>query len=433
LHLKSGVWTLRKDLGLRHIPERLFCFDPLPDNFIIKYFADGYDETKVYHTVGEKFKRTHVDTVLQQYAEKERMGKKNQHILSTDTTKLVVDGTVSVLDVSRVEEGKKMVERNMREINHNPDLDGPITLTFERWETDRTEKRPVKMVGEFPPVEVTLVGRPGQTDIKLKHYAIYSKLPDFGKTYQLTSLSERYNVHFVNDPNNWMTVPSSAQFLVFDEVGYFHNRLDFENLKALTGGRTTSAFTGNCKTYGDSFTPRKDVQVVMLSSRSPYYIYGKWNAVLGRRIMTKEEMDQFHARFEVFRLDGSVEEDRALYSTPDMWSDGQFRGECKSTVDEMFESLTDKQPVEVNVSAMIFAVDTIVYLCRQREPKKKYTIYERVVAVLTELDEGRFWPPLVDTFNACYEGLATKRKGRALATARDRLARQIEEARFDDM
>jgi len=229
-------------------------------------------------------------------------------------------------------------------------------------------------------------------------------------------------------------VPYNAQILVLDEVGYVHNRLSFENLKALTGG-SASAFTGNCKTFGDSFIPRKDVQVIMLSNRPPYDIYGKWNAALGRRIMTREEMDQFHDRFEVFRLDGSVDEDRAICSTPDEWSDEQFRSECKSIVDEMFESLTDQQPVEVNVSAMMMAVDTIVYLCRQREPKKKYTIYVRVVAVLTELDEGRFWPPLVDTFNACYEGLATKRRGRALETARDRLVRQasIEEALFDCM
>ena len=41
LSFKSGVWTLQKALGLHHMPERLFCFDPLPQNFIIKYFADN--------------------------------------------------------------------------------------------------------------------------------------------------------------------------------------------------------------------------------------------------------------------------------------------------------------------------------------------------------------------------------------------------------
>ena len=427
LKLNSDVWTLQKDLGLRHRPEQLLEFFPLPDNFVIKYFVDGYDETKVYHTVGEKFRRIHVDTVLQHHAERECTQKKNQRILSWNMAKLVEDGTVSVLDVSRVEEGKKMYKR---EINNKPDLEGECDLYFERWKTDRTEKRPVKMVGEFPPVEVTLVGRPRQTDIKLKHYAIYSKLPGFGKTYEFKCLSEFYNVHFVNDPNNWTTVPSSAQFLVFDEVGYFHNRLDFEYLKALTGG-TTSAFTA----HGGSFTPRKDVQVVMLSSRSPYDIYGKWNAALGRRIMTREEMDQFHERFEVFRLDGSVEEDRVLHSTPDVWSDDQFRGECKKIVDELFESLTERRSVEGNVEVTIMAIDMIVYLCKQREPEKKFSVDMRVIDILLELEKGRFWPTLVETFTSCYDATATKRKGRALVKARDLLAQRasIEDTRFENM
>jgi len=41
----------------------------------------------------------------------------------------------------------------------------------------------------------------------------------------------------------------------------------------------------------------------------------------------------------------------------------------------------------------------------------------------------------VETFDACYEGMATKRKGRALTTARDRLVRRasMEEALFDGM
>jgi len=111
LMLNGGARTLQNALGLCHMPERLSCFDPLPNNFIIKYFADGYDETKIYHTIGEKFKRVHIDLVLQHHAETERLRKKNRHILSMDTTKLVQDGTVSILDVSRLEQGKKMLQR----------------------------------------------------------------------------------------------------------------------------------------------------------------------------------------------------------------------------------------------------------------------------------------------------------------------------------
>jgi len=327
------------------------------------------------------------------------------------------------------------LHRNVREIRDNPDLNGPITLTFEKYATDGPDNCPVKSVGEFPPTKITIVGRPGQTCIKRKHYAIYSELAGFGKTYHMERLKEMYNVHIVNDTNNWTTVPSNAQILVLDQVGYVHNRLDFENLKALTSG-TGASFSGNCKTYGDSFIPRKDVQVIMLSNRSPYEIYGKWNAALGRRIMTREEMDQFHARFNVFRLDGSVLEDRRLYSTPEGWTEQQVCDECKSIVDRMYTSLTSQQPVERNVTAMISAVDMIVNLCQQRELKKDiFAVDARVAAILTELDEGRFVPSLVETFYTCYEGMATKRKGRALTTARNRLVRQAstEESVFDGM
>ena len=301
-----------------------------------------------------------------------------------------------------------------------PDLDGPITLLFEK--QPATDEHPV------PAVEVTLVGRPGKPEIKQKHYFIYSKMPGFDKTSELKRLAETYNVHFVDNPVNWKRVPYSAQFLVLDRD---HNKLSFEKLKSLTDIFPSKMLLSN------SFRPRNDVQVVMLCDRSPYEIYGKWEAVLQRRrFMDKLQMDKFHDRFEVFCLDGSTKKDRVRGSTPDMWSEIEFRDECKSIVDEIYnETLTDEQPVEIKVMYMIRLVDTIVHLCRQREPTKKYTIRARVVAVLKEVDEGRFWPPLVDIFKACYEPLATRRKGRALVTARDRLIRlaSIERKTFDGM
>ena len=334
-----------------------------------------------------------------------------------DTTKLVADEKVSVRDVSGVEQGKNMLQRYGHEMCRNPDLDGPATLIFEKQPTD---EHPV------PAVEVTLVGRPGQPEIKRKHYVIYSKLPGFDKTYQLKRLAETYNVHFVNNPANWKNVPRCAQFLVLYR---HHSKLSFKQLKALTDILPSKMLLSN------SFRPRNDVQVVMLCDRSPYEIYGKWDAVLGRRVMDKLQMDKFHDRFEVFCLDGSANEDRVRGSTSDMWSKSQFRDECKSIVDEIYKSLTDGQPVERKVTEMIRLVDMIVHLCRQRETKKTCIIYVRVATVLTELDKGRFWPPLVKMFNVCYKGHAIKRKGRALVSARDRLIRQasIEEKTFDAM
>ena len=55
--------------------------------------------------------------------------------------------------------------------------------------------------------------------MKLKHHYIYSRMPGFGKTYSMEKFKATYNAHFVNDTNNWLSVPKKAQFLIFEEVG----------------------------------------------------------------------------------------------------------------------------------------------------------------------------------------------------------------------
>ena len=53
--LNSGVSTLRNALELHSLPERLSEYVNLPRDFIVKYFNDGYDESKICYSIGVKF------------------------------------------------------------------------------------------------------------------------------------------------------------------------------------------------------------------------------------------------------------------------------------------------------------------------------------------------------------------------------------------
>lgn len=428
LFLNSGVSTLQNWLQLRDPPVRVTEYNNLPRDFLLKYFSNGYDQSKVYYTYGNKFTEHFINFVVKENKGTSLIGKKlllNEKIRSLSVQQLVENGILSVSEVPRIYQGKQLLERLNRNECLNEDLDGAVTLTFEVYGTDSVTDLPVK-VGDFPPVQVTIVGRPAQTHVKKKHYYIYSKIPNFGKSFKLKQLAKQYNIQFVRDPSNWIAVPPRAQFLAFDEVGSAHNKLNFENLKALTGGEA-EGFTGNCKSFGDSFTPRADVQVIMLSNNSPYDMYGTWNATLQRRVMTVEDMQQFDERFKVFRLDGSVEEDRIKALEPGTWNDDQFLAECKSIVDRTYAILTTGLPIRKNVIAIEETLDDVVKLCGQRKSGNNGLGVQLVHTVLKDLDNGRFCPTLVATFDTLYEGVLrpTKVKGLRLEAARKKLIGQV--------
>lgn len=257
LHLNSGMSTLQKAIKLRHSPTRLTgCQKRLPDGFVKHCFPRGYDETVIRHTVGDKFQPSYIDSIAGRHDAPLPM-EVGEAERDNDNGRVVDDVTEPSTSTGNAA-GSEYDQRPAAQ--RNPDVEGAlIKIVFDQWDNDPVTGVPVK-TGKFPPVEVTIVGRPRRTDIKYKHYMIYSKAPGFGKTFHLTRLTEQYNFSFVTDANNWVDVPPESQFLIFDEVE--HDQVakpSFAQLKALTGGSAT--FGGNRKMYGASFKPRKDVQV----------------------------------------------------------------------------------------------------------------------------------------------------------------------------
>ena len=437
IFLNSGVSTLQKWLELRSPPKRVTAYFNLPSDFILKYFMNGYDESIIYYSFGDKFTEEFINFIVADNEEKKtspihKNQERSRKILAKDIEELVEEGIVSVAEAPRIQNGKDFFEKRKRDRCVNKDLDGAVTLTFQQYARDSADsvaKRHVK-TGAFPPVQVTIVGRPAAIEVKEKHYYIYSKLPSFGKSFTLERFAEQYNAHFVNDPSNWTNVPSRTQFLMFDEVDCDHGKLTLSNLKALTGGSTTG-FTGNCKSFGDSFTPRKDVQLILLSNESPYDVYGTWNAALQRRVMSTYKMRQFDERFEVFRLDGSVDEDRIKALSPEAWNEDQFLTECRRIVDRMYGGLTNRQSLDDCVMVMEMGVDNIVALCQNRTLGDKLEADGRAFSVFRDFDNGRFWPTLVTTYRTLYQ-LANKFKGRRLEAAQRKLVRRASSVKGED-
>jgi len=429
MFFSSGVLSLRKLLGLRSPPKRLSEYVNLPRDFILKYFNNGYDETMIYYSFGSKFTEAFINNVIEEDKIKkasqiEENRKKNQNILSTDVEELVEEGALSVAVGPRTLLGKFLEERK-RDRCLNKDLDGAVTMKFQEY--DGRTKQPMEN-SKYPPVKAEIVGRPGQTSgHKQKHYYIYSRLPSFGKTYNLERFCEKYNAHIVHHPSKWANIPTSAQFVVFEKVDNGRNKLDFANLKTLTGG-TAWGFKGNGKSFSASIRPRKDTQLILLSNKSPYELYGQWNAKMQRSFMSSERMDQFDKRFKVIRLDGSVEEDRNNALEPEhvdvvALNEDQFLEICKRVFEGVYKMLTEDRTIPNKVHDIERGVDKIVNWSRKREPGyyEEHSAYLLVVTVLKAFDDGRFSPTLTDTFKTLYENAFQKKKGRGLETARGKL------------
>lgn len=428
ISLKSGVQTLKDTLCLSHLPTRINHFKNLPDDFLLDLFPNGYDESKIRQAIGDKFEKAFVSSVINRKLEKVWNSRRNNHIFDAKrTTDLLQDGTITAENYRRVRETKKQVERDLEEENPKPDLDGDYEMTFEQWLADPMTKIPYK-TGTYPAQIVRITGRPGDRVTKQKHYYFYSKSPGFGKTCQLMLFAENYNAHFVSDIKNWVDIPAGWQFLIFEEVG-FDCKLSFNKMKAFTSGRAGGA-SGNCKSYGDSYKPREDVQLIMLSNESPFDVYGTWNAKLQRRLMSKDIRNQFLSRFEVFRLDGDVTEDLVACMAPSDWTEEQFEWEFG----QVFEAVTDKiskKGIRTTQGKIVALIDYMERAKQLLEAKyNEGSTQEAFIAILNRCC-GITVPGLKIVWEEMVKALYSvdgnkKRKGRAFLSQLDRLVEKEE-------
>lgn len=137
------------------------------------------------------------------------------------------------------------------------------------------------------------------------HYFFYSDASGPGKTEVVTYLVRHFNAAVVNDANNWTGVSETVQFLIMDEYGGT-NRLRSEDLKRLTSGNATT-FAGNRKSYGRSYVPRSDVQVILFSDKHLFDCCGTFDRKLNRRTVTPDFARSLLARFHVYKLDEGID------------------------------------------------------------------------------------------------------------------------------
>ena len=145
--------------------------------------------------------------------------------------------------------------------------------------------------------------------VKRKHYYFYSKQPGYGKSTFIQALLAETNASQIVDANNWMNVSKDAQFLVIDEYGPT-NKIPMDKLKGLTAGNA-STFGGNRKSYGKSFQPRKDAQLIIFSNYHLFDVMGRktLDSEKETRKVTEQEADILSDRFFIHRLDDGKSDD----------------------------------------------------------------------------------------------------------------------------
>ena len=141
---------------------------------------------------------------------------------------------------------------------------------------------------------------------KRKHFYLYSTRPGYGKTTSVNKILKWFNASVVNDRQNWTNVSPDAQFLIIDEYGPKTNRLDLDSLKRLTSGNAAT-FSGNRKSYGGSYTPRSDAQLIILSNYHLFQCMGEYDRISQQRTVSESVARILRDRFFIYRMDEDVE------------------------------------------------------------------------------------------------------------------------------
>ena len=324
IRFNGGCATMRALLDLSSDISRVTTYRDLPYRFLQDQFADGLELADVLYSHGERFSKDNMAKIAKVGVERMMRAEENEHILACDHNGVLDDGSVAVENSRRAYDGRKHCElliksREMRKRDHS----GEIVVTLEHRER-RASTGAYVPTGRFPPVEIRIDALLDNVREKLKHTYVYSGGSNFGKSYAFASseFSEKYNSYTLPDIKNWCTVPEDAQFIVIDEIG-IDRKLDIFALKAFTAGDASGA-AAPIKSYGASYVPRPDMQLILLSNKSIYDVYGTWHAKLQRRFMSRDTIEQLESRFTIYRLDGDVAQDRTRCTLPSEWTDDEF-------------------------------------------------------------------------------------------------------------
>jgi hypothetical protein len=319
LSFKSGLLTISANLHDTPV-QKLDMPHKNPMNFFRKQHPAGVNRDLIIAYSGDTFSPESL----------RRLSTRTARLIDPTVrlTTLLNQNELDVNSVTNIANARCHLMQESKDcaLDHLPDLDGPVTLRYRK----HVDGVPVPN-GPFK--DVTFIGRPDQLLVKRKHYWMYSG-PGFGKsTTTRQELVEKYKAALVPHPKNAVNIPDNAQLLVFDEIGP-NRKVPIEQLKGLCGGDSSSSYL-NRKSYGQSYVPRKDAQLVILSNHSPYDVYAKYRTGRDRRIDTVD-MQALEERFHVIRLDGDNLDEKRNYVNMGALSEYEY---TETLYERMYDNL----------------------------------------------------------------------------------------------
>jgi hypothetical protein len=305
--LAHGSRTVAQKLMLGYLPSRIKPGAPFLEKLV--KLTNGGQAPVVLWSKGPKYTLPALTQTLSKAGR--LMNAENSFV------DLVYDGDVKIMDVGRLHHARSVIQDDMRNniFSQKADLHGDVVLEFGLYDKKGRllPPGPTKKLGAR--TKVVISGMPGQYYAKQKHWWIYSKDGNRGKTTTVCeAIVGPYKAIFIADIRNAMSLPTDAQFIVIDEVAS-SNKPSIAQLKALTSG---SADIGsiNRKSYGQSYIPRRDAQFIILSNQSPYDVYAVTDPRTKLRRCRDHDMGPLECRFHIIRLDGDDAEEKALWYHP---------------------------------------------------------------------------------------------------------------------
>lgn len=333
---KKGAKTLSKKLGCN--PDNLTMIpirkgQHMPEDFFKQLIDLDKIDDQIQYIYG-RFTKEMIKAKISQSVKQSQNKQIISAVMSGGTSSCVKEGIITpgqALTMDKWKTGED--EKKDKEVRKERDLERGDTMklychitgkkyTIESFKGDGLQDEPEQRV--FDVNEIT-----GKRELKLyesnidpfqkrKHYYFYSKNGGYGKTTFKNRVCKLANGCIITDLKNLSGVSEHAQFLFVDEYGP-ERRFKFEELKGLTSG-DTEGFTGNKKTYGDSYHARKDAQLIILSNNHLFDAMGTYNPIYKRRMLNKSKVDVLKQRFFIYRLDEtdeSTEATDAAYHTYD--------------------------------------------------------------------------------------------------------------------
>lgn len=336
-HLLKGSVSLAKKL---RVPPSAVDIVPsgrtkMPDGFFLNLDMEKPIENQVLFKYGKYAEKHAIKKYIEGAMEQKKQKRVVESITKQGSLNTCRDGIISVGQLksakyleSQLKDDKDKKKRMMNDVEKNDYIYFTCFRTGQKYKiTSEKEKKTVVEEEEGDDKEcycayIKYEECDGTSEIKLdgyddddeqfvkkKHYYFYSTSPGYGKTTFAKKLLKRCNAEVIGDAHNWMgagnkNLSENAQFLIIDEYGP-KKSLSLDDLKSLTSG-DASIFAGNRKSYGGSYRPRSDAQVIIFSNYHLFDVMGKnrkTNKGHAVRKITQQEADILRDRFFIYKLD----------------------------------------------------------------------------------------------------------------------------------